>query len=136
MNNTNNQNDESAESKSNSSGSYSISNVFRYIYTLKTNQKPSSSALNDDKKSTNSQNSSRSSINLNAINENDGATKQFWMPDDQVKECYECNEKFTTFRRRHHCRVCGQIFCGKCSEFEIPSQLIWPNSSGKKLVFL
>ena len=29
------------------------------------------------------------------------ASREFWMPDDQVKECFECNDKFTTFRRRH-----------------------------------
>ncbi|KAI6239386.1 1-phosphatidylinositol-3-phosphate 5-kinase [Aphelenchoides fujianensis] len=40
--------------------------------------------------------------------------RQYWMPDSAGKECYECHEKFTTFRRRHHCRFCGQIFCGKC----------------------
>jgi anaerobic ribonucleoside-triphosphate reductase len=40
--------------------------------------------------------------------------KAFWMPDSVSKECYECGDKFTTFRRRHHCRVCGQIFCSKC----------------------
>ncbi|XP_030762817.1 1-phosphatidylinositol 3-phosphate 5-kinase [Sitophilus oryzae] len=40
--------------------------------------------------------------------------KQYWMPDSVSKECYECSEKFTTFRRKHHCRVCGQIFCSQC----------------------
>ena len=58
------------------------------------------------------------------------ASREFWMPDDQVKECFECNDKFTTFRRRHHCRVCGQIFCHKCSDFEIPAHLIKPNTPG------
>jgi hypothetical protein len=29
------------------------------------------------------------------------SSREFWMPDDQVKECFECNDKFTTFRRRH-----------------------------------
>lgn len=40
--------------------------------------------------------------------------RNYWMPDSTAKECYECHERFTTFRRRHHCRFCGQIFCGKC----------------------
>ena len=31
---------------------------------------------------------------------------------------------------KKHCRVCGQIFCSKCSDHEIPSQLIYPNSTG------
>ncbi|XP_060077952.1 1-phosphatidylinositol 3-phosphate 5-kinase-like [Ylistrum balloti] len=41
----------------------------------------------------------------------DSDFKQFWMPDSSCKECYDCGDKFTTFRRRHHCRICGQIFC-------------------------
>ncbi|KAL5256190.1 hypothetical protein ACHWQZ_G011420 [Mnemiopsis leidyi] len=40
--------------------------------------------------------------------------KKYWMPDDQCKECYECGILFTTFKRRHHCRLCGQIFCYDC----------------------
>ncbi|XP_067015555.2 1-phosphatidylinositol 3-phosphate 5-kinase [Anabrus simplex] len=50
--------------------------------------------------------------------------KQYWMPDSVSKECYECEEKFTTFRRRHHCRVCGQIFCSKCCNQEIPGKIM------------
>lgn len=45
--------------------------------------------------------------------------RQYWMPDSSGKECYECHERFTTFRRRHHCRFCGQIFCGKCCNRQI-----------------
>lgn len=46
------------------------------------------------------------------------------MPDSQCKECYDCNEKFTTFRRRHHCRLCGQIFCSRCCNQEIPGKFM------------
>uniref|UniRef100_A0AAR5PNH8 1-phosphatidylinositol-3-phosphate 5-kinase n=1 Tax=Dendroctonus ponderosae TaxID=77166 RepID=A0AAR5PNH8_DENPD len=49
--------------------------------------------------------------------------KQYWMPDSVSKECYECSEKFTTFRRRHHCRVCGQIFCSQCCNQQIPGKI-------------
>lgn len=45
--------------------------------------------------------------------------RRYWMPDSTGKECYECYEKFNAFRRRHHCRLCGQIFCGKCSNRQI-----------------
>eukprot|EP00795_Rhopilema_esculentum_P013781 gene13781-4710_t len=48
--------------------------------------------------------------------------KQYWMPDEHCKECYECGGKFNTFRRRHHCRVCGQIFCSRCCSQEVPGQ--------------
>ncbi|XP_062907921.1 1-phosphatidylinositol 3-phosphate 5-kinase isoform X6 [Mobula hypostoma] len=50
--------------------------------------------------------------------------KQYWMPDSQCKECYDCSEKFTTFRRRHHCRLCGQIFCSRCCNQEIPGKFM------------
>ncbi|KAG0169204.1 1-phosphatidylinositol-3-phosphate 5-kinase [Apophysomyces sp. BC1034] len=32
--------------------------------------------------------------------------KQYWMPDEQCKECYKCRKSFTLLRRRHHCRAC------------------------------
>jgi len=38
-----------------------------------------------------------------------------WMPDDATKVCLICSVKFTTFNRRHHCRQCGMVVCGKCS---------------------
>ncbi|XP_075225146.1 1-phosphatidylinositol 3-phosphate 5-kinase fab1 isoform X2 [Lycorma delicatula] len=50
--------------------------------------------------------------------------KQYWMPDNVSKECFDCGEKFTTFRRRHHCRVCGQIFCSRCCNQEIPGKIM------------
>ncbi|OBZ82840.1 1-phosphatidylinositol 3-phosphate 5-kinase fab1 [Choanephora cucurbitarum] len=40
--------------------------------------------------------------------------KEFWMPDEQCKECVGCNAPFNLFRRKHHCRTCGRIFCSKC----------------------
>ncbi|XP_071791852.1 1-phosphatidylinositol 3-phosphate 5-kinase-like [Asterias amurensis] len=54
----------------------------------------------------------------------DSDFKQYWMPDSQCKECYECGEKFTTLRRRHHCRVCGQIFCRRCCNQEVPGKFM------------
>uniref|UniRef100_T1E1T0 1-phosphatidylinositol-3-phosphate 5-kinase n=1 Tax=Cupiennius salei TaxID=6928 RepID=T1E1T0_CUPSA len=54
----------------------------------------------------------------------DSDFKQYWMPDSNCKECYDCGDKFTTFRRRHHCRVCGQIFCRRCCSQEISGDLI------------
>lgn len=40
-----------------------------------------------------------------------------WVPDQLVVACSCCNAAFTLFRRRHHCRACGQIFCAECSKF-------------------
>lgn len=38
-----------------------------------------------------------------------------WSLDEQHGQCYACNEQFTLLNRKHHCRLCGHIFCGKCS---------------------
>lgn len=62
--------------------------------------------------------------NADLQNYRDSDFKQYWMPDSNCKECYECGDKFTTFRRRHHCRVCGQIFCRRCCNQGIPGNLI------------
>ncbi|KAI8360868.1 hypothetical protein EDC96DRAFT_553791 [Choanephora cucurbitarum] len=35
--------------------------------------------------------------------------KEFWMPDEQCKECYKCRKPFTLLRRKHHCRICESI---------------------------
>ncbi|EEQ29630.1 Mitochondrial distribution and morphology protein 12 [Microsporum canis] len=42
-------------------------------------------------------------------------SKEFWMRDENAKDCFYCGEPFSTFRRKHHCRVCGQIFDAKCT---------------------
>lgn len=40
-----------------------------------------------------------------------------WVPDNKRTTCFGCSAQFTTFNRRHHCRKCGQIFCGTCSKY-------------------
>ncbi|OZJ06649.1 hypothetical protein BZG36_00277 [Bifiguratus adelaidae] len=50
----------------------------------------------------------------------DGMNKDYWMPDDNCRECYECKKPFTVFRRKHHCRICGQIFCANCASHILP----------------
>ena len=35
--------------------------------------------------------------------------RQYWMPDAVSSDCYDCASTFTTFRRKHHCRICGQV---------------------------
>lgn len=47
---------------------------------------------------------------------------RYWMPDDISRECYECATRFSTLRRRHHCRVCGQIFCSRCCSQRVPGK--------------
>ncbi|XP_039024394.1 1-phosphatidylinositol-3-phosphate 5-kinase FAB1A-like isoform X2 [Hibiscus syriacus] len=43
------------------------------------------------------------------------ASSDFWMPDQSCRVCYECDSQFTVFNRRHHCRLCGRVFCAKCT---------------------
>ncbi|XP_057797068.1 1-phosphatidylinositol-3-phosphate 5-kinase FAB1B-like isoform X2 [Salvia miltiorrhiza] len=48
-------------------------------------------------------------------------SRDFWMPDESCRVCYECDTQFTLFNRRHHCRLCGRIFCSKCTLNCIPT---------------
>lgn len=45
----------------------------------------------------------------------EGLSRDYWMDDEHCKECYDCRSVFTTWRRKHHCRICGQIFCARCA---------------------
>ena len=40
--------------------------------------------------------------------------KRFWMSDKNCSLCSECGATFHTFRRKHHCRLCGRVFCQTC----------------------
>ncbi|KAL0483141.1 hypothetical protein AKO1_014817 [Acrasis kona] len=42
-----------------------------------------------------------------------------WVPDKDCHNCMDCNLAFTFLRRRHHCRYCGGIFCGSCTNKRI-----------------
>lgn len=53
--------------------------------------------------------------------------KEFWMRDENAKDCFYCGDTFSTFRRKHHCRTCGQIFDAKCTSI-IPGKIF--GSSG------
>jgi len=41
--------------------------------------------------------------------------KALWLPDHSVDICEGCDQKFSLFDRRHHCRFCGHIFCHPCT---------------------
>ncbi|KAG5460266.1 MAG: hypothetical protein BJ554DRAFT_7703 [Olpidium bornovanus] len=44
---------------------------------------------------------------INRLRGGEPVRREYWMRDDNCKECYECSSSFTAFRRKHHCRICG-----------------------------
>lgn len=44
-----------------------------------------------------------------------------WEPDELSEKCTSCTRPFSFFCRRHHCRICGKIFCGTCSDNVVAS---------------
>lgn len=46
---------------------------------------------------------------LNRLRGESDSNKDFWMPDEQCRECFDCNAPFNIFRRKHHCRACGKL---------------------------
>ncbi|OQR81389.1 hypothetical protein THRCLA_11778, partial [Thraustotheca clavata] len=47
-----------------------------------------------------------------------------WVSDSERKRCHICNKNFSAFRRKHHCRVCGEIVCSPCA---LKKQLMLPS---------
>ncbi|XP_073235994.1 RUN and FYVE domain-containing protein 2-like isoform X2 [Porites lutea] len=39
-----------------------------------------------------------------------------WMDDSEASHCLGCHAEFTFLLRKHHCRMCGRIFCYSCSD--------------------
>lgn len=39
-----------------------------------------------------------------------------WMDDSEVSHCLGCKAEFSFLLRKHHCRMCGRIFCNNCSD--------------------
>merc|ERR1711974_312977 len=71
-----------------------------------------------------------------------------WVPDKDVSECHYCKLTFTLFRRKHHCRKCGNVYCNKCCQvrdngqrefdmcWEIDSQTQPPKRAGTAMGLL
>ena len=46
--------------------------------------------------------------------------KNFWIPDNLAQSCFSCDMKFNLiFDRKHHCRICGNVFCNSCTNKQI-----------------
>lgn len=51
--------------------------------------------------------------------------KSKWIADEKATSCFNCNADFIFFiKRRHHCRMCGQVFCSKCSNYFFEPSLL------------
>lgn len=51
-----------------------------------------------------------------------------WIPDNEAAVCMHCKKnQFTVLSRRHHCRKCGAVVCGPCSN----KRYLLPNQSSK-----
>lgn len=51
-----------------------------------------------------------------------------WESDDYTNLCRNCFQEFYLFRRKHHCRSCGSIYCDDCcisEEFFSPRKCIY-----------
>ena len=60
-----------------------------------------------------------------------------WTSDDVRPCCTSCHKPFDNlFNRRHHCRLCGDIFCNSCSQQRAlipPSSIVLQPQGGKKV---
>eukprot|EP01119_Soliformovum_irregulare_P025924 TRINITY_DN9723_c0_g1_i2.p1 TRINITY_DN9723_c0_g1~~TRINITY_DN9723_c0_g1_i2.p1 ORF type:complete len:836 (+),score=247.31 TRINITY_DN9723_c0_g1_i2:47-2509(+) len=63
------------------------------------------------------------------ISVSEAALAPVWVSDKDSPYCLSCNAPFTVIRRRHHCRRCGLLVCGDCSDMKI----VLPNLGDKKL---
>lgn len=47
------------------------------------------------------------------------AQKNDWVQDVDRSKCRSCLQSFSMLKRRHHCRVCGEILCASCTSFQV-----------------
>jgi len=53
------------------------------------------------------------------LESNVGAKPALWIEDRVSGHCFSCQKHWTVVSRRHHCRLCGALFCGTCSRFRV-----------------
>lgn len=51
---------------------------------------------------------------LNKNKKNIEPSHDHWKPNEECNSCEYCDSSFTLFKRKHHCRHCGGIFCSNC----------------------
>ena len=53
-----------------------------------------------------------------------------YLQSDEYTVCQDCRCEFSLFNRRHHCRMCGQVFCGDCCPYV--GNICWTYAPGKE----
>lgn len=112
-------------------GSCSSSNAGRKPYPIRVSRRRSIQSPKNDKFSHEYSTSAESNVSVNSwdkidernideLGENE-ASKFPWIPDDKAPFCLSCKSQFKfPFKRRHHCRKCGKVFCSSCSSNRMP----------------
>jgi len=49
--------------------------------------------------------------------------RRTWQEDGQAQNCNACDRQFTFLLRRHHCRICGKVFCRYCAFCRVQTTL-------------
>ncbi|XP_008069580.1 FYVE and coiled-coil domain-containing protein 1 [Carlito syrichta] len=55
------------------------------------------------------------------------SAEERWLGDVEANHCLDCKREFSWMVRRHHCRICGRIFCYYCC-----NNYVLTKHSGKK----
>ena len=43
------------------------------------------------------------------------AKRPRWLQDEAAPKCAGCEASFSALNRKHHCRSCGNVYCGSCA---------------------
>jgi hypothetical protein len=57
-----------------------------------------------------------------------------FLPDLAVRSCCGCPTRFTLMNRRHHCRLCGLLFCKYCTKTRRPLPSAFNQGTGNRRV--
>lgn len=58
-----------------------------------------------------------------------------WQYNELQDRCLTCRDEFNPINRRHHCRLCGNIFCNRCTNQRAlipPSSIVLSPDGGKR----
>eukprot|EP00966_Prymnesium_polylepis_P235412 5444669-Prymnesium_polylepis.1 len=54
--------------------------------------------------------------------------REQWAADRNYPQCHLCKSKFNMWNRRHHCRICGLVFCERCSPHSVSTSVSSANA--------